>query len=247
MNRFGLTDDDLRELTVDQDFQTLFKQDKVLDELEAETYNETKEFFSLNWFLGLAPVAVGKLPLQPLTPAKWSFLWAVGNSYARGGDCRLRDADVFLYVLAKDLRDLGCTVSELPVKAAGFTAAAGLDFRQAHEEIRFLVDVAFLPLQLLPQPKSGLDNEEEKDVPRFDVEWLADLGSVVTKESGEPASYILHRMPMNTACAYVVSARKAVDTKHEVGRRPSAQISQDMMERAYALGRSYLDRKRGKQ
>ena len=237
-DRHGLTDDDLRELASDQDFQSIIDSDEVLDDLDAQKYDEQRELFALNWFLGLAPVAVGNLPLRPLTPAKWAFLWSIGNSYTRKKtDCKPVDADVFLYVMAKDLRDLGCTVPELPVRAAGTAAAAGLSFQKAHEEIDFLISVAFLPLQLLPPP-------QPQDEDRYDTEWLADLVSIVAKVSGEKASYILHEMPLTSACAYVVSARKEVDTKHEVGRRASSQIAEDIMSRAYELGAQYLAKKR---
>lgn len=237
MDRHGLTDDDLIELASDQDFQTFIDSDPVLKKSYEATYDEKREFFAINAILGLAPVAVGRLPLRQMTPAKWAFLWGIGNAYARKGDCRLLDADVFLYVLAKDLRDLGCTVQELPARAAGTAAAAGLTFKQAHEEIDYLISVAFLPLQLLPPPKPN-------DKPRFDAEWLADIVSVVSRESGEKASYILHEMPLTAVCAYIVSARKAIDTKHEVGRRASAAIAEDIMDRAYQLGAEYLARKR---
>ena len=83
MDRHGLTDADLCELANDQEFQRIIETDAVLDKYDEETYDEKKEFFSLIWFLGLAPVAVGRLPLRPLSPAKWAFLWGIGNAYAR--------------------------------------------------------------------------------------------------------------------------------------------------------------------
>jgi hypothetical protein len=238
MDRHGLTDADLIELANDDDFQAIIASDPELDRLEAEQYDEQKEFFALNWMLGLAPVAVGRLPiLKPLTPAKLAFLWGIKNAYALGGTCTPKDADIFLFVLASDLRDLGCTVPELPAKAAGFAARAGLSFQAAHEEISFLIAVSFLPLQMLPRSK---DNTP----PRYDVEWLADLVSVVSKESGENASFIMHEMSLTAACAFVVSARKAVDTKHEVRRRVPTEIATEIMDRSYALGRAFLDKKR---
>ena len=238
MDRHGLTDADLCELANDQEFQRIIETDAVLDKYDEETYDEKKEFFSLIWFLGLAPVAVGRLPLRPLTPAKWAFLWGIGNAYAREKkDAKPVDADVFLFILASDLRDLGCTVPEIPGKASGTAAAAGLSFQQAHQEIEYLIAVAFLPLQLLPRKKPQED-------PHYDTEWLADVVSVVSKESGENASFILHDMPMNSVCAYVVSAKKSVDIKHEVGRRAPEQINEDIMDRAYALGAEYLAQKR---
>ncbi len=238
MDRHGLTDADLIELANDDDFQAIIASDPELDRLEAEQYDEQKEFFALNWMLGLAPVAVGRLPiLKPLTPAKLAFLWGIKNAYALGGTCTPKDADIFLFVLASDLRDLGCTVPELPAKAAGFATRAGLSFQAAHEEISFLIAVSFLPLQMLPRSK---DNTP----PRYDVEWLADLVSVVSKESGENASFIMHEMSLTAACAFVVSARKAVDTKHEVRRRVPTEIATEIMDRSYALGRAFLDKKR---
>lgn len=239
MNRFGLSSADLIELASDDAFQEIFARDPVLDKLEAEAYDEQREFFALNWFLGLAPVKVGKSPLHPLTAGRWAFLWAIGNGYARGGKVTALDADILLYVMGKDLRDLGCTVDEIPEKAAGFAAASGLTFEQAHEEIKFLIAVAFLPLQMLPPPK-----KDEIINPKYDTEWLADLVSIVSKESGEPARYILHEMPLTAACAYIISSRKAVDTKHEIRRRPPEKISEEIMERSYELGSLYLAEKR---
>lgn len=238
MDRHGLTDADLIELANDDVFQAIIAADPELDRLEAEKYDEQKEFFALNWMLGLAPVAVGRLPiLHPLTPAKWAFLWSIKNAYALGGTCTPKDADIFLFVLASDLRDLGCTVPELPAKAAGFAERAGLSFQAAHEEISYLIAVSFLPLQMLPRNKDGTS-------PRYDVEWLAELVSVVSKESGETASFIMHEMPLTAASAFVVSSRKAVDIHHEVRRRVPAEIAAEIMDRCYALGRAYLDKKR---
>lgn len=242
MDKHGLSNSDLIELANDPVFQEIFASDPLLDQLESEAYDEQKEFFALNWFLGLAPVRVGTLPLHPLTPGRWAFLWAINNGYACSEKVTALDADVFLFIMAKDLRDLGCEVPEIPKKAAGMAAAAGLTFEQAHEEIKYLISVAFLPLQLLPKTR-----KDDKGVhPRYDVEWLADLVSVVAAESGEPARYILHEMPLTAACAYVISARKAVDLKHEIGRRPSDKIAEEIMERSYELGQEYLSEKRNK-
>lgn len=238
MDRHGLTNEDLIELSHDDEFQKIIASDSELDRLDAEKYDERKEFFALNWMLGLAPITIGRLPiLKPLTPAKWAFLWGIKNPYALGGSCTPKDADIFLYVLASDLRDLGCTVPELPTKAAGFAASSGLSFQAAHEEISFLIAVSFLPLLMLPR-------SNDDTPPRYDVEWLADLVSVASKESGETASFIMHEMSLSAACAFVVSARKAVDTHHEVRRRVPAEIAAEITDRSYALGRAYLDKKR---
>jgi len=238
MDLHGLTNADLIELANDDDFQKIVASDPELAKLDAKRYDERKEFFALNWMLGLAPVAVGRLPiLHPLTPAKWAFLWGLKNEYVLGGICTPKDADIFLFVLASDLRDLGCTVPELPTKAAGFAASAGLSFQAAHEEISFLVAVSFLPLQMLPRSKDDTP-------PHYDVEWLADLVSVVSKESGETSSFIMHEMSLTAACAFVVSGRKAVDINHEVRRPVPAEIATAMLERSYELGRAYLDKKR---
>ena len=239
MDKHGLSNPDLIELASDPAFQAIIASDPELDRLEAEAYDEQREFFALNWFLGLAPVKVGKLPLHQLTPGRWAFLWAIGNGYARKETVTVADADVFLYIMAKDLRDLGCDVPEIPKKAAGMAAAAGLSFEQAHDEIVYLIKVAFLPLQMLPR-----DKRDDLRSSKFDVEWLADLISVVTKESGEPARYIMPEMPLTAACAYVITARKAVDTKREVRRRTEGEIAEEIMDRSYELGSQYLAGKR---
>lgn len=238
MNLHGLTGADLIKLANDDEFQKIYATDPVLDRLVAEKYDERREFFALNSMLGLAPVTVGRLPiLHPMTPAKWAFLWSIKNAYVLGGTCTPKDADIFLFVLANDLRDLGCSVPELPAKAAGYTDASGLSFPAAHEEISYLVSVCFLPLQMLPKTSSD-------EPPRYDVEWLADLVSLVSKESGETSTFIMHEMSLTAACAYVVSARKAVDISHEVRRRVPAEIAAEIMDRTYELGRAYLDQKR---
>ena len=239
MDKHGLSNSDLIELASDPAFQAIFAADPELDRLEAEAYDEQREFFALNWFLGLAPVKVGNLPLHQLTPGRWAFLWAIGNGYARKGTVTLTDVDVFLFILAKDLRDLGCEIPDIPKKAAGMAAAAGLTFQQAHDEILYLIKVAFLPLQMLPR-----DKPDDLKPSRFDVEWLAELISVVTKESGEPARYIMHEMPLTAACAYVITARKTVDTNHEVRRRTEGEIAEEIMNRSYELGSQYLAEKR---
>ena len=54
----------------------------------------------------------------------------------------------------------------------------------------------------------------------------------------------MHEMPLTAACAYVITARKTVDTKHEVRRRTEGEIAEEIMNRSYELGSQYLAEKR---
>jgi len=62
------------ELAADPEWRRIFETDPVLNALEAARYDEATDRMLLagifHW-----PLRVGKLPVYPLTPARWSLLW----------------------------------------------------------------------------------------------------------------------------------------------------------------------------
>ena len=108
-----ITKEQLKFLAASAEFQKLLEEDEHIRELEASKYNRREEFLALRSVL-LLPSCIGPLRIRPVTPAIWSYLWALGNNYT--GDIRKADdmdTDIFLYLLSHDLHDLYDTPAEL--------------------------------------------------------------------------------------------------------------------------------------
>ena len=62
------------------EFQDLLNSDPHLEELNRLRYDHAAEFYSLmELFRGT--FRIGNMPIQPLTPAIWAFLWGINNRY----------------------------------------------------------------------------------------------------------------------------------------------------------------------
>ena len=141
---------------------------------------------------------IGRLPVGALTPARWSLLWTAGNAFTRDSDPKAVDADVFLYVLAHDIRRLHCPLAMLPAMASGYSRATHMQPEQVRQAIRILIQTAFAPLRQLPA------SPEDQDQVCFDAQWLVDISSTAARESGLGLEYCKFDMSMaESALLYV--------------------------------------------
>lgn len=143
--------------------------------------------------LGMAALKIGRLPVRPLTVARWALLWALGSPLATGRAEELDDLalDVALFVLSRwDLRRLDLAPDEIPAAASGLRRGPGLPLPAVAEELRAMVDAAFRPLLALPAPAAS-------GPVRFDAAWAAETGAMAARESGMPLDYCLHVMPLS--------------------------------------------------
>lgn len=180
---------------------------------------------------------IGNLPVQPLTAAKWAFLWVIESPFASGkGSVSETDLDLFLFVLScPDLRQLRVPLSQLPAEAASYAAAAKLSPDQLLREIRQVIDSAFSPLAMLPH--SGGDSEEVF----YDGVWLAWIASIAVRESGLPYDRVIHDLPLSLVCNLYVAWRRREGIDGDKIRRPQNGKTLDQIQaRVDALGKEFL-------
>ena len=95
-------DTEILELLAGKEFNEILAGDHILKELEKARYNSAAEKQLLLEVLDLGDYRIGKLPIRPLTVAKWSFLWLLESPFVIGGAAEIRDWDIFLYILTSD-------------------------------------------------------------------------------------------------------------------------------------------------
>ena len=232
------TPEELRRLATPE-FSQVLATDPELIRLEAEKYDKNGETRLLLEVMGLGDFRIGKLPIRPLTAAKWAFLWMLENRYATGGEIREIDNDVALYVLSLyDLRDLrreGGALWEIPAHAAGYGYATGLEFRELCRELVSWRDSAFRPLELMPPA----DPAEES--PRFDAQWLTRICAIAAHECTETLERVMYDLTLSTVCCLFVNyAQRQSAEPHRFRRRPDAELTARISARIDQLSAEFL-------
>ena len=232
------TPEELRRLATPE-FSHVLATDPELIRLEAEKYDKNGETQLLLEVMGLGDFRIGKLPIRPLTAAKWAFLWMLENRYATGGEIRSIDNDVALYVLSLyDLRDLrreGGALWEIPAHAAGYGYATGLEFRELCRELVCWRDSAFRPLELMPPA----DPAEES--PRFDAQWLTRICAIAAHECNETLERVMYDLTLSTVCCLLVNyAQRQSAEPHRFRRRPDAELAARISARIDQLSAEFL-------
>ena len=161
------TEEEYRRLA-SAEFNLLLQNDQVLKDLENSKYDKRAHSCALLEALCLGEFRIGKLPVLPLTAAKWAFLWILGNGFVsdlsnksdglatakRSEDGSDTDIDVMLYILSiPDLAGVDCNLHEVPAKASGYRFAPQLPREEVAKEIQGMISQAFLPLAMLPAKK----------------------------------------------------------------------------------------------
>lgn len=237
MDKF--TSEELRRLA-SAEFNLLLQNDQVLKDLENSKYDKRAHSCALLEALCLGEFRIGKLPVLPLTAAKWAFLWMLGNGFVAdlsdksdGSDV---DLDVMLYILSiPDLADIDCNLHEVPAKASKYRFAPQLPRDELVKEIYDMISRAFLPLAMLPAKKT--DNEEAY----FDEIWLTAVAGCAARESGESLYYCMHKMSLSTVFALWVNYRRRESTE-KISYPVPSEIEKKIADRVNQLGREFLTR-----
>jgi len=232
------TVEELRRLS-GTEFNRILAHDPELKRLNGLKYDKAAETRLLLEVLGMGDFRIGRLPVRPLTAAKWAFLWMLDNRYAVGGTIRVIDLDVALYIFSlfdlRDLRKAGGALWEIPGKAAGYSDATGLTFQEMHREVAAWRDAAFQPLELMPP--AGVSD----DPPRYDAQWLTRICSVAARETGEPLEKVMYEISLSTiCCVYVNFARRESAEPHQFRRRPDAGLEAQISARIDQLADEFL-------
>ena len=235
------TPEELR-LLATPEFSRLLATDPELIRLEAEKYDKNGETRLLLELMGLGDFRIGKLPIRPLTAAKWAFLWMLENRYATGGEIRVIDNNVALYVLSLyDLRDLrreGGALWEIPGRASGYADATGLEFRELCRELVCWRDSAFRPLELMPPA------EQAEESPRFDAQWLTRFCAIDAHECNETLERVMFERTLSTVCCLFVNyAQRQSAEPHRFRRRPNEKLAAKISARIDQLSEEFLSDK----
>ena len=229
------TAEELRLLT-GPEFNALLAADPELKRLEGLKFDHGLASRVLLEILNLGDWRIGKLPVRPLTAAKWSFLWMIGSPLVKGGKAAVSDIDVALYVISRRrLGDIPCPPAQLPAAAAHYTAATGLSASSALRELQCMIDTAFQPLSMLP-PGDSTDEE-----PAFDGVWCAEICALAARESGATFQYAMHEMSLSAVCALFVGFRRREDKDARLIRRcPDPEIQTLIDRRVDELAEEFL-------
>lgn len=231
----------LAELTLlsGEEFNSILAKDEILAELEKQKYDPAKERNILLEVLGMISYRIGKLPILPLTAAKFAFLSMLKSPFIHGGECSMADLDLVLYILScPDLRELNCEIPALPAAASGFAEAAALPVTEVMENVKELFSTSFYLLSLLPEEKSkgGKKNGYE-----YDALWLTFLTSLAARESGMDLMYCMHKMSLSSLCAFYVNYCKRESTfADNIRRRLPEDVQNEMEARVDLLAEEFL-------
>lgn len=234
---------DEMKLLASRDFSAVLAADPVLRELRSRLADRNDSIpAAMDAILFPGGTRIGKLPVLPLTAAKWAFLWIVDNPLVSGKNTISEtEVNIFLYVLScPDLRKLNFALSNLPAEAHNYAGATGLDAETVMREIQSVIRNAFSPLAMLPQVNG--DPEEVF----YDGAWLAWIASIAVRESGMPYDRVIHEMPLSLVCNLYVAWRRREGMDSDKIRRPhNGEVMNRITARVDALGKKFLrsDRK----
>ena len=223
-----------------KEFNRILKEDPVLRELERRIYDKAAETRILLATMGLGRWNIGRLPVLPLTAAKWAFLWILDNGLVMGRDpVTPQDVDTFLFVLSNpDLRKLDLPLHAVPGAASGCALATGLSGEDVLREIHSVIQDAFRPLGLVPW-ESAPETE-----PKFDAMWLTRICGIAARGSGAKADDVIHDMPLATVCCHFVNHLIAEsDHPEKFQRDPDKETLAAMDARIDELAEKFLHRK----
>lgn len=226
------------ELLAGKEFNATLAGDVVLKELEKSQYNNAEAKQLLLEILGVGDYRIGKLPVRPLTAAKWAFLWMLESPLVTGGAATIRDLDIFLYVASQiDLREIPCAVDEISEQAEGFALATELEAEQLFAEVKSMIQTAFRPFEMMPVKKSA--NSPEDGV--YDGVWANFMAGVAAKESAMTFDYCLHNMSLANVCTFYVNyyRRESLDGR-KVRRNVPQKIKQQIEARIDLLAEEYI-------
>lgn len=218
------------------EFNRILAEDPVLAELEARKYDQSMDSHALLEIMGVGTFRIGKLPVRPMTAAKWAFLWMLRSPFVcHQGKAAVQDLDVLLYILAcPDLRTQNIALSDIPAAASGYSAAPAQTIAETVQDAQMLIRSAFYPLSLLPPAAHISDGD-----PVYDGVWVTRIAGIAARESGHAYMYCLHEMSLSACCAFYANWRAREDGT-ELRRHNSAETEAAIRERIEELTLQFL-------
>lgn len=216
-------------LTVDDEFQKTFAEDPILDELEAEKYNEKDEYLALISVMN-GKFIIGQQEINFITPAIWSFLYITKCPFVDNiSKITPNDVDYVLYILVNGLDKAGTSPQEIQYNATGFCIKNNIDFIEAIEAILKLIKISFRPLKMFP-----INLANRNISPRFDADWLTSIVAKVHQVTGLTPKFIMNQMSL-TECCYYFAQYARMNSTQEIQMRTDEQLLKAMSERTVEL------------
>lgn len=230
-----MTTEELERLA-SKEFNQILASDPVLKDLR-NTSLRNKD--ALRLFLdvaGLGGYRIGKLPCRPLTAAKWVFLSLLGNAFAVPDKLPgITEANIFLFVLANDLRTDFPELEMLPALSADYSAATGLETEKLECEILETIREAFQPLSQLSFSTRG-------EAAEFDAFWLTQIAGVVARESGLDCFRVMHDLPLSAVFTWYAAWCARESTTVRIVRTPDAETESQIEKRIAELQQEFLSK-----
>lgn len=220
----------------DDEFQEILKNDKKINDLEKLKNDKKTEYFELMAVIS-KKYFICDIPIIPITPIMWSYLYCIGNSLVTGEQTEniKTDIDVFMFLLAKGLNGIDQNLFE---KSKNFCEQNGINYLIAFSEIKEMVNLAFRASEMLENSNS--DSEET----RFNLDWLTGIVSIVAEQTNKDSDYIMFNMSLTECMYYVIQyARKNSDKPEKFKRKNSTEINGLIYERMIELGQKYYEQK----
>lgn len=220
----------------DDAFKVILQNDEVINELEKQKYNPTLEFNELMSILSKI-YKINGIVVQALTPAVWSFLYAIDNAYTKKDKVVQKiDTDVFMYVISNGISNLK---QDLITSAAGFCDQHGISYEQTESDIKSLIYLMFRPLQMF---NSFINNTEQKQEVRFNADWVTKIVSVVCPLTNKTSDDVIFNMSLTECFYYMVQNARKYDDKDLIKRKNSDQIEAEIYRRTLELGKEYYEK-----
>lgn len=159
------------DLTEDEQFQKIFKEDEQLDYLESLQHDKQIEFHQLQLML-YKKLNIFGLEFNPLTIALYSYLYSIQSPIVFDiKKTTMIDLDVFFYLL--QTKDYNWNMKQLLAKSAGYIKnVLHLNEKQIVKVFEKIYKIEFRCLNLFPK-----DDSEKK--PMFNVDWITSITSKV--------------------------------------------------------------------
>lgn len=216
---------------LDEEFQTVLKNDPVLDELEKAKYDAQSSFFELMMILSKT-FTVSGVVVSCITPAIWAYLYAIGSPYATGEECHEIDTDIMLYLLHNGIHSIDSDIIE---NANGFCSSHDIDPKTAEADLKTLIYLSFRPLEMIPVSSSNQSGEKA----RYDADWLTHLASVVCPLTGKTSDEVIYDMSLTECYYYLIQKARETDVAGNIRRRNSDEVNELIYKRTMELGEEY--------
>ena len=214
----------------DDEFQEILNTDKTLILLEQEKNDKGMDYQQLMGVFSKRFVICG-ITVIPIYPALWAFLWSIDNAYATGEPITRTDTDIFFYLLHTGTAGIN---EDLFENAFNFCNQHEISYLQAEHQLLNMKYLQFRPMQMVQQK---LFFEEEK--PKFNLDWLTSLASVVCEMTNKTSDEVYFNMSLSECLSYVVQYKRKGDIKGEIKRRTPMEIEGEIYKRTMELAKNY--------